>query len=361
MKILHIATHFGTTTVYNNLFAQLKALGHMSTYIVSHRNHDYTALDGRYTQLIHLHFLYKLFSAVKAKLFGKHLLVKGIKGNFEVIHAHTVLADGLLALFIKKHLQPNCKLLVTVRSTDLKYRFRLMPWERPAFKKVLNAANVITVLSPAYRDRLLQIDKRWASKIKVVPNGLAENMSVDGAMTAVNDSKDFLFVGRMIPRKNLHKMLLAYRRLRGANKEVGALYIVGGNGPGWYGKIVRYLAGLTQQVEFIGPLPQQAVYEYMKQCKVLVAPSFSETFGLVYLEALANHMVVIGSKGEGVAGYFNEAQGFYLANPNSVKSIFECLQKADAFTVRTPVDLTQFSWPRVAAAYSALYPINLKA
>ncbi len=361
MKILHVATHFGTTTVYNNLFAQLKALGHSASYIVSNRKHDYSGLDGRYTQLIHLPFLYKLFSSLKARLYGKHILANEFGSDFETIHAHTVLADGMLALFIKKHLQPNSKLVVTVRSTDLKYRYRLLPWERPAFKKVLHAADVITVLSPAYQDRLLQIDKRWASKIEVVPNGLAENMSIDAAMTTVNDSKGFLFVGRMIPRKNLHKLLLAYKRLRAKNKEVGNLYIVGGNGPGWYEKIIRFLAGLTQQVEFIGALPQQAVYEYMKKCKVLVVPSFSETFGLVYLEALANHMVVIGSKGEGVAGYFDESQGFYLADPNSVKSIFECLQKADAFSVRSPVDLTQFSWPNVAAAYSSLYPVNLIA
>ncbi len=358
MKILHIATHFGTTTVYNDLFRNLKALGHSMTYIVSGRKHDYTELDGKYTQLIHLPLLRKFFSGLKSRDYGKFLIAKSFTTDCDVIHAHTALADGTLGLFIKNNINPGCRLLVTVRTTDLKYRYRLLFWERPVFKKVLNEADVISVLSPSYMQRLIKINPAWKDKIQVVPNALPTVDESQLVVNEVNEASDILFVGRIIPGKNIHGLILAYLRFRKQTSFQGNFYLVGGDGSGWYNKVVRYMAGFSNTIHLVGKVPKQEVFEYMKKCKLLVVPSFSESFGLVYIEGLLNKMVVIGSSGEGVSGYFTEAEGYFEVNPNSYKAIATGMAKAMKVSSRSEVDLSRFTWPKVAAAYTAIYSAN---
>lgn len=356
MKVLQIATHFGTTSVYNNLFSRLNEMGMSLFYIVSGRKHDYSVLGGKYKSTPHIPLLYKFFSSLKAKIYFKELFTQATAWEgVNVIHAHTVLSDGYLGMYVKQQMLPEAKLIVTVRSTDIKYRYRLLPWERPAFKRVLDAADIITVLSPAYRDKLLRIKSDWADKVEIVPNGLQDNLSIDVKVSSLNSSMDFLFVGRIIPRKNLHNVLRAFKRIKRDKTNVGALYIIGDGGKKWYRGIVRFLAKSIPEVYFLGKLSQEETFGNMAKCKTLVVPSYSETFGLVYLEGLAHNMTVIGSEGEGVAGYFTEPQGFYAANPRSVKSIYRCLDQAVNMNSRDAVDLSNFSWKGVTESYAKLY------
>ena len=58
----------------------------------------------------------------------------------------------------------------------------------------------------------------------------------------------------------------------------------------------------------------------LPSCDVLILPSFSESFGLVLIEALACGKPVIGSKVGGITEIINEDVGL-LVNPNKISSI----------------------------------------
>lgn len=177
----------------------------------------------------------------------------------------------------------------------------------------------------------------------------------------MNEAEDILFVGRIIPGKNIHGLILTYLKFKKQTGFTGNFYLVGGDGSGWYSKIVHYMAGWSDTIHLVGKVPKQKVFEYMQKCKLLVVPSFSESFGLVYIEGLLNKMVVIGSREEGVSGYFSEEQGYFEVNPNSYKSMSSTMAMALKVNERSEVDLTKFTWPKVAAAYTALYLLNSKA
>ena len=68
------------------------------------------------------------------------------------------------------------------------------------------------------------------------------------------------------------------------------------------------------------------VENIIPSCDVLILPSFSESFGLVLIEALACGKPVIGSNVGGITEIINEDVGLFV-NPNKVSSIARSIDK----------------------------------
>jgi len=52
-----------------------------------------------------------------------------------------------------------------------------------------------------------------------------------------------------------------------------------------------------------------------------ILPSYSETFGIVYLEAMAAGIVTVGVRGQGIDGVIKHGDNGLLVEPKSIKSI----------------------------------------
>jgi glycosyltransferase involved in cell wall biosynthesis len=68
------------------------------------------------------------------------------------------------------------------------------------------------------------------------------------------------------------------------------------------------------------------VENIIPSCDVLVLPSFSESFGLVLIEALACGKPVIGSNVGGITEIINKNVGL-LVNPNKISSIASAIDE----------------------------------
>ncbi len=96
-----------------------------------------------------------------------------------------------------------------------------------------------------------------------------------------------MFVGNLIPRKELHTLLEALTTLPPAGwrlRVAGSLTA----DPAYAESIRRLLesAGLLQHVSFLGFLPAEQLAANLAASHVLAVPSSYEGFGIVYLEAL---------------------------------------------------------------------------
>jgi glycosyltransferase involved in cell wall biosynthesis len=106
-------------------------------------------------------------------------------------------------------------------------------------------------------------------------------------VTPAEGSADLIFVGRLLPHKQVHLILEALAILRRQNPET-TLWIVG-DGP-QKDRLARRAAelGLAANVHFLGFLASaEAVYARLKASRVLVLPSRREGFGLAVIEAWA--------------------------------------------------------------------------
>lgn len=127
-----------------------------------------------------------------------------------------------------------------------------------------------------------------------------------------------VYVGRIIPQKGIHVLLLALRHLQVQRQPIHLTII--GRTPPWeraYGETVRQLAeGLhITRPGFLSPL---ALPAHLWEHHALVCPSQSkEAFGLVNIEAMAAGLPVIASRIGGIPEIVDETCGQLVTPPQS--------------------------------------------
>lgn len=70
-----------------------------------------------------------------------------------------------------------------------------------------------------------------------------------------------------------------------------------------------------QNCNVIGRVPIQEVEKCYKQASVFCLPTTIEPFGIVFLEAIANRLPVIGTKIGAIPNFMNDGQNGYLVEP----------------------------------------------
>jgi asparagine synthase (glutamine-hydrolysing) len=104
--------------------------------------------------------------------------------------------------------------------------------------------------------------------------------------------------------------------------------------------------GLTDTVEFLGYVPDESLPEYMSRVDVLVMPSRKEGFGIVFIEALACGVPVIGCGLEGSRDALMDGRLGLLIDPTSERELEDAIAAVLAGT--TAPDLRD--GPRLRAA-----------
>jgi len=88
-------------------------------------------------------------------------------------------------------------------------------------------------------------------------------------------------------------------------------------------------------------------------------PSYNETFGLVYLEAMSQGLPIIYTKREGVDGYFKDGTVGYSVNPKDVNDIVKKIEMIISNYNRISKNclglVEKFSWDKIAKIYYNIY------
>ena len=92
------------------------------------------------------------------------------------------------------------------------------------------------------------------------------------------------------------------------------------------GREINSLKKLSERPVFKGHLPHKQVLEEMRNSDIFILPSINETFGMVYLEAMASGCVTVGLKGDGIDGIIKNSENGYLCELNNIeKTLSEIL------------------------------------
>ena len=136
-----------------------------------------------------------------------------------------------------------------------------------------------------------------------------DSINPEGAMV--------LFVGALVYLKGVHWLLEAMAEVRRQQPQARLVII----GQGDYQDQLEHQAeslGLTEAVEFVAPMPQAALRNYMRRCRLLVLPSLSEGLGRVLIEAMACGRPVIGTRVGGILNLIQDGVNGYLVPPGEV-------------------------------------------
>ncbi|MBI4434140.1 glycosyltransferase family 4 protein [Candidatus Uhrbacteria bacterium] len=221
----------------------------------------------------------------------------------DVYHFHGV-GPSLLA-FLPRCFRPRARVLATFHCVDRWHakwgwfaRFVLMAGEWAACRFPHETIAVSETIG-AY------CTSRYHRSTTVIPNGVAqapsrphEAMATDLAAFGLLPQRYFLVVSRLVPHKEIHVAIDAFRAFRREHREYDgvALAIVGGSS--FTEKYVQELearAGGDPTIRFLGPQYGSALHALFHSCLAFVHPSTSEGMPIVVLEAAAAGVVPIVS------------------------------------------------------------------
>lgn len=125
----------------------------------------------------------------------------------------------------------------------------------------------------------------------------------------------FVIVGRLERLKGVDLALRALAAVVPEHPEARLLVAGGDGGQRGEAERLRTIAidlGIAGQVEFCGPVPQAQLAQYYAAADACLLPSYTESFGLVGLEAQACGIPVIASKAAGMASVVRDGETAFL-------------------------------------------------
>jgi spore coat protein SA len=197
----------------------------------------------------------------------------------------------------------------------------------------------------------------------------------------LENSKVVLFAGALRERKGVHFLLEAFKKVIIKHPDA-KLVIAGGDKDNleakdlFARKLKDIAAGLLGNVIFTGYIPPSLIQDIFLLGDIFVGPSiWDEAFGLVFAEASASGLAVIGSRRGGIPEIIQDAvTGLLLDDPEDSSEIADKIiylldspEKREQFGHAARKYMEEnFSWDRVANEIETLYdkllskpPLNL--
>ena len=172
-----------------------------------------------------------------------------------------------------------------------------LQYQRWHFGHSAQRASAIVVQTPVMADRVVRAFGVASKKVHVVPSALPDHVRAvqlstiepDARLLAVPATTRLLFLATYYAHKN-HAILLpliSELRRRGLAERVHFFLTLDGNRRPAEGALLRTLEPHRDVVTNLGRLPSNSVASALVAADALFLPTLVETFGLIYLEAMA--------------------------------------------------------------------------
>lgn len=220
-----------------------------------------------------------------------------------LVHAHFGIPDAIVAH--RQAQRARLPLVVTLHGDDA---FFVLPRRDPigwTMRRAVAGARAVICVSSAIADAVR--GALPSVEPLVISNGF------DGALFRRSDTPrdaGLLFVGTLVPIKNLTVLLRAYARVR---HRVPAPLTIAGDGP--LRSELQSLAvelGIADRVHLVGAQDRAEVARLMQRSLALVLPSKSEGWPLVVGESLACGTPVVASRVGGIPEMIGSDDGGIL-------------------------------------------------
>lgn len=208
----------------------------------------------------------------------------------------------------------NVPIIPTFHNIDLKFENKI--------KNILENTCVIGYRSNKIK---LELSKYVDEKKKLFPVKSGVPKSIIFNRNDYRFSRNnLIYVGKLTKQKNVSTIIKSLVHLH-SYEVVLNIY---GDGPEKNNlkKLVSELS-LDEKVKFHGKVSRSAVLEAMRKNDCFVMVSSPETLGIVYLEAMASGLFVIGSKGEGIDGVIKHYENGFLVEPGNSNELAKALRE----------------------------------
>ena len=245
--------------------------------------------------------MFKVFNKRMEKLY-KEIVKK--EGAIDIIHAQSSLWGGISAAYIAE--KYNIPLVITEHSSVERGPYvkkSYIPFICDSYKK---AQKVITV-GNGLKNEIESLSGR--QDIEVIGN-LVDLSKFTIKKRIKNEKFIFFSLAFLEGEKGFDTLIKSFAK-KFKDKEV-VLYIGGDGSQRSWLEALTVENGVKDQIIFLGALSRDDVSKWMNKCDCFVLPSRYETFGVVYIEALASGRPVIGALNGGAEDIINNLNGYLI-------------------------------------------------
>lgn len=238
-------------------------------------------------------------------------------GKPDIVHAH-FLNYGIIAVKLCK--RESLPFVLTEHSSYMN-RSELPWWIKRRAEKTYSACDSIIAVSAPLAANI----KRSTGYDSVVVHNIV-NVSDNIDLLEKNRNSgqiQFVSAGNLIPRKGFDVLIHAFAKAYKVNQDLSLLIL--GDGP--ERKRLTTLAdrlGVADRVRFYGRYQKEDLPTICKDASAFVLASKRETFGVVYIEAMALGLPVIATRCGGPEDFVNERNG-YLVDVGNIEQLEEAL------------------------------------
>lgn len=278
--------------------------------------------------------------------------------KFDVIHVHSV--HETAPIVIREILKNDN---IRIISTDHGF------WQTKKFivnrfhilnklKKIARHVNKIIYISDYAYEKHINNDFNQLNKLVKISNPLSSN--INRIKIHKESHKKIIFfngLSESIKRKRLDLVLNTIQQDDFLKNNIKVIAIVNDDG-------VRYIKNKSFdfEIEYYGPIPMIKVDELYAKSDLMVLPSVSESFGLVYIESLIRGIPIVGF--DKVVTEFQELMKCYIgegysANNNNcddlAKKIINVLNYNINSTLIQSKSIEIFSWENKVSEFESIY------
>jgi phosphatidylinositol alpha-1,6-mannosyltransferase len=246
----------------------------------------------------------------------------------------------------------RCKLWVQAHGIDA--------WEDRGvkFRRALANADLVSSVSRYTQARLMAWSGIDYARARTLPNTFNANFSLQPrradlvARYGLEGRKTILTVGRLASAETYkgHDRIIRCLPMLQAIVPKAAYLIVGGGDDMPRLKALAQETGVQDSVIFAGRVPEDELQDHYGISDVFAMPSDGEGFGIVFLEAAATGIPVVGGNRDGSLDALADGEIGTPVDPHDPRQLTEALAQAIAAPKRASAEaLERFSFPHFAA------------
>lgn len=216
------------------------------------------------------------------------------KENVQIIHAHWIVPQGLVAVIYKMICNRKIKILATIHGSDF-WSFN-NTFGKILKKFIISRVDCLTVVSKALETEVRKMVPR--DNIFVCPMGIDTNqfspenkdLSLKKELEIVGEF--LLFVGSCVEQKGIRFLVEAMTEICRDYPQC-KLVVIGSGGLLEEMKIMARRADLEKNICFLGYVEHEKLPRYFATADIFILPSLSEGYSLVVREALSSGIPAI--------------------------------------------------------------------
>ncbi len=362
INTLHINTYYYGSSLYKNFFKELKKIKiEYSIFAPSIKGISIEKDEKIYSNSLFNKFD-RLFFNIKQRKIKEKLLEFVSDKKFNIIHSHTLVTNGFPAYYLNRKL--DIPYIVAIRNTDVNVFLKYFFWLRKKVLKVLLNAKKIIFISEPYMKRVLSkyVPKKYREQIEkkslIIPNGIDDfwfNNDVGKQEKSLNSNDiKIIYAGRIDKNKNIKTTQKAIDILNKRGYNVSLTVIGKIDNEKVYNSIKNH-----ECTKFINAMPKEELIKQYRKHDIFVMPSYVETFGLVYGEAMSQGLPVVYSKGQGFDGQFEEGVVGYHVNAYDPIDVADGIEKVinnyESIQSNVVEKSKKFNWKDITEKYYNIY------